>query len=78
MRIEDLADQLYLHLEAEKPASPLTISSYRSDIRDLLRFPNESNVEPEVEAITAGVLRQCLIDLTAASPPLRACDGSMP
>ncbi len=74
MRIVDLADQFYLHLEAEKASSPLTVSSYRSDIRDLLRFLDESQIEPEIEAITSGILRQYMVHLTqrGLAPATRA------
>ena len=74
MRIDQLADEFYLHLEAEKASSPLTITSYRSDLRDFVRYLEGHDVVPEVEVITPTILRQYLVHLTrrGLSPATRA------
>jgi site-specific recombinase XerD len=64
MHISQLAAEFYLHLEAERAASPLTITSYRSDIRDFVAYLQGQGVLPEPDQVTHSLLRGYLVHLT--------------
>ncbi|MBP8951707.1 MAG: tyrosine-type recombinase/integrase [Armatimonadetes bacterium] len=74
MQIERLAEEFYLYLEAEKASSPLTITSYRSDLKDFAQFLSGQDVEARVSAVTTQLLRQYLLHLTrrGLAPATRA------
>ncbi|NSW55472.1 MAG: site-specific integrase [Armatimonadetes bacterium] len=57
MQIERLAEEFCLYLEAEKASSPLTITSYRSDLKDFAQFLSQQSIELEVSAVTPQLLR---------------------
>jgi site-specific recombinase XerD len=64
MHISELVDEFCLYLESEKASSPLTITSYRSDIRDFAAFLQSQDVEPDPGEITPQLVRQYLLHLT--------------
>lgn len=64
MCITQLAQDFYLHLEAEKAASPLTIVAYRSDILDFVAYLSSRDLPAEPESVTPAVLREYLVHLT--------------
>jgi site-specific recombinase XerD len=61
MPIEPLYEESLTHLSVEHNGSPLTVDAYRSDGRIFLRYLQEHETAPEVEAITKPVLRDYVI-----------------
>jgi site-specific recombinase XerD len=64
MKLVEAAVEFCLYLEAEKASSPLTIASYRSDIRDFMAFVNSEGIEASTDDVTTPLLRRYLVHLT--------------
>ena len=65
--IREAADEFYLHPEAERGCSPLTVQAYHSDIEQFCEFLKDEEVEPRLHAVTPKLLRGFLLVMKQAS-----------
>ena len=57
MDLQPLMEEFLCYLDAEKGYSDHTVISYRSDLRQWLRYLSEAGVAADTEAITVSVMR---------------------
>lgn len=56
--LSELYDEFLDYMIAEKNATPMTVSSYKTDLRLLVNFLNQNNISKNVESLTTQVLRR--------------------
>ncbi len=65
MQLEPLVEEFLAYMKTERGCSPLTLTAYRSDLRNWLHHLQEEGVSPELEAIKTQHLRSFVAHLSS-------------
>lgn len=63
MHIQAVIDEFLLYVVSERGAAESTVSTYRSDLRQVTRCLAEEQLATDVERITTPILRRCFLRL---------------
>ena len=66
MKLQHTTDEFLAYLTHERGCSPFTIVSYKSDLKQFLKFLAQRGVPPKVENVTSSVARQYVAALSRA------------
>ena len=66
MKLQHATDEFLAYLMHERGCSPFTIVSYKSDLKQFLKFLAQRGVPPKVENVTSSVARQYVAALSQA------------